>query len=252
MMTYEPQSRTLFSCDAFGSYGAAGDRICDDEFNEEEHTLFEKESLRYYANIVASLSNFVKSALEKLKSLPVNIIAPSHGMIWRTNPQTIIDRYARYAGYNTGGAQEKDICVIWGSMYGNTRIGVNAVIEGIKEEGVPFTEIEIPKTDVSEVLANAFSRKGLVIAMPTYEYKMFPPMAYVLELLGRKHVTDKIVFRLGSWGWSGGAEKDFIAVVDSYKWTFVESCEWQGVPTEENLMILKERGRELARQVRNS
>lgn len=252
MMTYEPSSGTLFSCDAFGSYGATGERIFDDEFDAEEHLLFEKEALRYYANIVASFGAAVKSALEKLKSIPVKVIAPSHGMVWRTHPELAIERCARYAGYNSGGAQEKEICVIWGSMYGNTRAGVTAVIEGIREEGVPVSEMEIPQTDASEVLACAFGSKGLVVAMPTYEYRMFPPMAHMLELFGRKHFTDKIVLRIGSWGWVGGAEKDFKTAVESYKWNMVESCEWQGVPSAEDLAVLKERGRELARQVKVS
>ncbi len=249
MATYERESMTLFTCDAFGSYGKTESRIFDDEFTPEEHLFFEQEALRYYANIVASFSTAVKSALEKISAFTIKTVAPSHGLIWRKDPHTAIDRYARYARYNTGGPMEKEICVIWGSMYGNTKTGVDAVIEGITAEGVRCTALEIPATDVSAVLAKAYPAAGLVIAMPTYEYKMFPPMAQVLSLFGRKLFTGKTVLRIGSWGWVGGAKKEYDETTASFKWDHIEPYEWQGVPMENDLAVLKERGRELAKAV---
>ena len=250
MMTFDRADGILFSCDGFGSYGSLGDRVFDDEFTADEHAFYEKESLRYYANIVASFSSFVAKALEKLGSLPVKVIAPSHGIVWRKNPLTIVNRYAKYAGYNTGGECEKEICVIWGSMYGYTKAGLDAVITGIEAEKVPYTIHQVPDTDASFVLADAYKAAGLVLAMPTYEYKMFPPMAHILDLFERKHVTGKKALRLGSWGWVGGAKKEYEERIANFKWTSVESVEWQGVPSKEDLALLKERGRELARAVK--
>jgi anaerobic nitric oxide reductase flavorubredoxin len=250
MMTFDRADGILFSCDGFGSYGSLGDRVFDDEFTADEHDFYERESLRYYANIVASFSTFVTKALEKLAGLPVKVIAPSHGIVWRKNPTAIVERYAKYASYNTGGACEKEICVIWGSMYGYTKAGVDAVIAGIEAEGVPYSIHQVPDTDASFVLSDAYKAAGLVIAMPTYEYKMFPPMAHVLDLFERKHFTGKKALRLGSWGWVGGAKKEYEERIASFKWTSVESVEWQGVPTKENLTLLKERGRELAKLVK--
>lgn len=257
MMSFERSSGTLFSCDGFGSYGATGDRIFDDEFSAEEHDFFEKESLRYYANIVASFSAFVLKALDSLTgatgtpALPVKIVAPSHGLIWRKNPATIIERYTKYAGYNTGKTPcEKEICVIWGSMYGYTRAALEAVLEGIREENVPYTMHQVPNTDAGFVLADAYKAKGLVLAMPTYEYKMFPPMAHILDLFERKHFVGKTALRLGSWGWVGGAKKEYDTRIESFKWDNLESVEWQGIATAEDLALLKERGRELAQKVK--
>jgi len=250
MMTYDRADKILFSCDGFGSYGALGERVFDDEFTAAEHAFYEKEALRYYSNIVASFSVFVKKALEKLGALDVKVVAPSHGIIWRTNPSTIIRRYAAYADYNTGAACEREICVVWGSMYGYTKAGVDAVVEGIKAEGIPFTIHQIPDTDPSFVLADAFKAGGLVLAMPTYEYKMFPPMAHILDLFERKHFTDKRVLRIGSWGWVGGAKKEYDEKIANFKWTSVESYEWQGIASANDLAVLKERGRELARLVK--
>lgn len=251
MMTYDRAGGTLFSCDAFGSYGTLGDRVFDDEFTAEEHAFYEHESLRYYSNIVSSFSAFVTKALDKLKALEVKTVAPSHGIIWRKNPKTICDRYAKYAGYNTGTAPcEKEICIIWGSMYGYTKAGLEAVIAGIEAEKVPYTIHQVPDTDASFVLADAYKAAGLVIAMPTYEYKMFPPMAHILDLFERKHFTGKKALRIGSWGWVGGAKKEYEERIAAFKWTSVESVEWQGVASESDLALLKERGRELAKLVK--
>ena len=254
MMTYEAKSKTLFSCDGFGSYGCVGtkenpSRIFDDECSPEELLHFENEALRYYATIVASFSSFVKQAIAKLEGLEIKVVAPSHGLVWRKNPSTIIEAYQRFASYNTGGELEKEVCIIWGSMYGNTKCGLDSVVEGIEAEGVKVNMLEIPSSDPSIVLAAAFKAKALVIAMPTYEYKMFPPMAYILNLFNRKHFSGKISLRIGSWGWIGGAKKEYDEAVLPLKWDEVESYEWQGLPSDEDKTILKERGRSLAKKV---
>jgi flavorubredoxin len=249
MMTWEPVSGTLFSCDAFGSFGALGGKIFDDEFGPEEHAFYEKESLRYYSNIVSSFSTFVERGVEKLSGLDIKCVAPSHGIVWRKNPRTIVDRYLKYAGYSRGMA-EKEIAVIWGSMYGNTKQGVDAVIRGIEAEGLPYSVHRIPDEDVSYSLADAFKSQALVLAMPTYEYAMFPPMAYVLDIFRRKHIFGKTVLRIGSWGWVGGAKKEYEAAIEALRWESVPSMEWAGAPTGQELAVLEERGRELARAVK--
>jgi flavorubredoxin len=99
MITWEPVSGTLFTCDAFGSFGALGtfdavpgDRVFDDEFNEKEHAFFEEEGIRYFANILSSFSAFVEKAVRKTAGLNIKIVAPSHGMVWRKDHQMKIDR----------------------------------------------------------------------------------------------------------------------------------------------------------------
>jgi flavorubredoxin len=248
MITWEGRSGTLFPCDAFGSFGALGDRVFDDEFTPEEHAFFEKETLRYYANIVSSFSVFVERAVEKLAGLDIACVAPSHGMVWRREPKKIIDRYLKYVSYAKQG--EREIAVVWGSMYGNTKAGLDAVIRGIEKEGVPYSLHRVPDENVSYVLAAAYKSAGLVIAMPTYEYAVFPPMAYALDILRRKHIANKTVLRIGSWGWVGGAKKEYDAILAGFKWNSLESLEWTGYPTEAEFMGLEERGRGLARTVK--
>ncbi|MCL2127907.1 MAG: FprA family A-type flavoprotein [Treponema sp.] len=248
MVTLEGSSGTLFSCDAFGSFGALGEKVFDDEFDGAEHAFFEEECLRYYANIVSSFSGFVEKAVQKLEGFDIKCVAPSHGMVWRRDPQKIIGRYLKYASWAKGPA-EKRIAVIWGSMYGNTEAGVRAVIRGIEKEGVACTCRRIPDENISWVLSDAYRSSGLVLAMPTYEYAMFPPMSYVLDIFRRKHIHGKKALRIGSWGWVGGAKKDYEAAIESLKWESVESCEWPGYPAEADLAALEERGRELARLI---
>jgi flavorubredoxin len=250
MVTWDGDSGTLFSCDAFGSFGALGDRVFDDEFDGGEHAFFEGETLRYYANIVSSFSIFVEKAVQKLAKLDIKCVAPSHGMIWRRDPQKIIGRYLTYASWARGPA-EKRIAVIWGSMYGLTKQGVDAVVRGIEREGVPCSVRRIPDENVSWVLADAYRSSGIVLAMPTYEYAMFPPMSYVLDIFRRKHLYGKRALRIGSWGWVGGAKKDYESAVELLKWDNLESIEWAGAPTPETLASLEAGGRKLAEIIRD-
>ncbi|GAB6277307.1 MAG: FprA family A-type flavoprotein [Rectinema sp.] len=251
MMTWAAEGGVLFSCDGFGAFGALGDRVFDDEISPDEHEFFEAESLRYYANIVASFGIFVKRAIEKVSGLSIKVVAPSHGIIWRAHPETIIERYLHYANYLEG-PREKEIAIVWGSMYGNTERGLKYVIEGIEEEKVPYTIHRVPNENVSFVLADAYKSEGIVVAMPTYEYRMFPPMAYVLDIFERKHIYQRKALRIGSYGWVGGAKKEYESKIAALKWDSIDSAEWAGAPSEDMAQLLRERGRELARRVKGA
>ena len=253
MCTFNAASGTLFSCDAFGGYGKTGERIFDDEFTTKELEYYRNESLRYYATIVASFSLFVKQAVKKLTDagLVIKTVAPSHGLIWRTHPETIIADYVKYAGYNTGGTCEHEICIICASMYGNTKKGAEAVARGIKkaDPSITIDFLEIPETDESHVLAAAYRSAGVVIAAPTYEYKLFPAMVQILDLFNRKHYTGKKALRIGSWGWIGGGRKEYDALSEPLKWDQIEQYEWQGTPAQTDIDALEAKGRELAGKI---
>ena len=150
------------------------------------------------------------------------------------------------------GPAEAEITVIWGSMYGHTEQVLNSVVKGIRSENVPVHIHRVPNEDVSWALADAWKSAGLVFGMPTYEYKMFPPIVYVLDIFGIKHVWNKKVFRFGSWGWSGGAQKDFEARTEKLKWDFIDPVEWNGYADEEVHKLAFQRGKELAQLVKES
>jgi anaerobic nitric oxide reductase flavorubredoxin len=232
MATFERHSGILFSCDAFGSYGTITDTLFDDQLSSDQHDFFMNETRRYYANILASFSIFVEKALVLLQPLDIKMIAPSHGLIWRENPQAIMETYSRFARYLQGPA-ETEITLIWSTMYGNTRQVVNAMVEGVRSEGVPIHLHQVPNDHVSFILASAMKSTGIILGMPTYEYKMFPPMAWTLDMFDRKKIWHKQVLRFGSFGWSGGAQRELEMLTAKLQWTFVDPVEWQGAPSED-------------------
>lgn len=250
MVTFEESSGVLFPCDAFGSFGKVEEHIFDDELTDSEREFYRKETLRYYSNIVSTFSGFVLKAIDKLEELDVKVIAPSHGIIWRKNPAEIIEEYRKLASYHNGPA-EKEITLIWSSMYGNTEKLVQPIIEAVKAEGVQINIHRVPQEHVSFVLADAWKSAGLIFGMPTYEYRMFPPMAHVLDIFDRSHVKFRKIFRFGSFGWSGGAQKQFREMTDGLKWDCIEPVEWQGSADEQTIKIAVAQAGELARQIKN-
>lgn len=249
MMTYEPESGILFSCDAFGAFGKVGEHVFDDQLTEEEKAFFERETERYYANIVSTFSGFVEKGLKKLEGLKVNVIAPSHGVIWRENPVKIIEHYRRLASYKNGPAEE-EVSVIWSSMYGNTEQLLEHVLAGLRDEGVKVHVHRVPQEHVSFVLASAWRSSGIIVGTPTYEYRMFPPMYAVLDVLERSHVMNRKAFRFGSYGWSGGAQKQYDEFIKTMKWDCLGDVEYQGAPTDEDKRAAYQMARDLARSVK--
>ncbi len=249
MATYEINSKILFSGDAFGAYGVHQGSIFDDETPNVNKYYWETEMLRYYANIVSTFSSNVIKAIESLSDLEIKMIAPSHGLVWRGKPEVVIKKYQRYAQYNQDFG-EPEICVVWGSMYGNTEIMLNAILKGIADEGIPITVHRVPNEDASFILADAYKAAGLIIGAPTYEYGMFPPMKYLMELLRKKHMRYKKVMYFGSYGWSGGAKREFDELIQNMHWDILEPIIFNGHPTLDELKIGESKAAEMAREIK--
>ncbi len=247
MVTWEEQSKILFSCDAFGGFGALRGSIFDDEY--DDLGFYIEESLRYYANIVAKFSRFVLKAIEALKDLEIEIIAPSHGLIWR-NPVKIIELYRKWAKYASE-PPEKGITVIYGSMYGNTEKMMNAVTQGASKSGLPIQVFDVARTDVSYILPYLWKYQGVIIGAPTYETKLFPPMTYVLTMAEYKRIFNRKVARFGSYGWSGGAQRDLESRIERLKWELTEVFEFQGGPTANDLEKGKDFGEKFAKLLKS-
>ena len=132
MVTYDVTDRILFSCDAFGGYGTLPGTMFDDQV--ADLVFYEREALRYYVNIVAKFSTPTLNAIQKLAGVPIEMIAPSHGLVWRRDPGRIIELYSRWAKLARGGG-ETAVTLVYGSMYGNTEKMMNAVAQGISRAG---------------------------------------------------------------------------------------------------------------------
>ncbi|MFX1521618.1 MAG: FprA family A-type flavoprotein [Promethearchaeota archaeon] len=253
MVTYETIDNILFSCDAFGGYGAIRGAIFDDENKKDDFDFYVKESLRYYANIVAKFSGQVQRAINKLVDAGIKIecIAPSHGLIWRENPEKIIELYQRWAGYMLG-ETEPGITVLYASMYGNTEAMMNAVVQGISKAAVPVEVFDVARIPVSYILPSLWTKKGIVIGAPTYEAGLFPYMVHVLDMAKRKRILNKKVARFGSKGWSGGAQKELEDLLERNKWELVDHFEFTGHATKEELMKGEDFGTRFAQLIKGS
>jgi flavorubredoxin len=247
MMTYDVDTQVLFSCDAFGGYGALRGAIFDDECTDFE--FYKHEALRYYTNIVSMFSRPVLMAIDKLADVPIDVIAPSHGLLWRQHPETIVAFYKKWAEYAQS-AGEIGVTLLYGSMYGNTEEAMNAVAQGISEEGVPLEIFDVTRTHASYVLPYLWTQRGVMVGAPTYEGSLFPPMAQMLDTVIHKRIKHKKVARFGSYGWGGGAQRDFERIIEPLKWDVVGSFEFKGAPTEAQLREAETFGAHFARAVK--
>jgi flavorubredoxin len=240
MFTYENSTKTLFSCDMYGAFGVLGNDCYFDDLSDEEKTLFENETIRYFSNVLTTFSSMVDKAIKKTKELDVSVIATGHGPLYNKSLDYIIDSYAKYCQYAKGFGNG-EVTILWGSMYGMTEIGVRFAKNYLENKGIKVNSIQLPQSNESEVVTNVFKSSGVVLAMPTYEYKMFPPLSHAIDELGRKRIVSKEAFRFGSYGWSGGAQKELDALMEQHKmkWNFVDSVEFAGKPNQDDLDSIK-------------
>lgn len=249
MMTYDATDRILFSCDAFGGYGAIRGGVFDDECGDR--SFYETEALRYYVNIVANYSPRVLSAIEKLADVPVDVIAPSHGLIWRKNPGRIVELYKKWAECARG-VCDTGVTLLYGSMYGNTEVAMNAVAQGISRAGIPVEIFDVARTHVSYILPSLWTKNGVVVGAPTYEVALFPPMAEVLTMAGRKRIRGKKAAYFGSHGWSGGGLREMKRIIEPLKWEMVDAYEFAGSPTGADIKEAVAFGRRFAESLREA
>ena len=249
MVTYDPGNGILFSCDAFGGYGAMRGTVFDDECLDKPFYI--RESLRYYVNIVAKFSSNVLRAIDKLGGLDIRMVAPSHGLIWRKEPGLIIELYRKWAGY-AAGEPEKGVTLLYGSMYGYTEKTMNAVAQGISGAGIPVEIFDVARTHPSYILPALWTHKGVMIGAPTYETNLFPPMQYVLHLCDLKRIHGRRYAVFGSYGWSGGAFKHTRQIVEPLQWELQGSFEFVGSPKPQDLKAAEEFGKTFAQAIKES
>ncbi len=247
MMTYLVEDQVLFSCDGFGGYGALDGAIFDDTCSDLGY--YEAEALRYFANIVAPFSKSVLKAMAKFAEMPINVVAPSHGLVWRQDPGRIIHLYKAWSEYYHAPAQV-GVTALLGTMYRNTERILSAALEGIAAEGVPVTVHDVRKTHASYILPDLWVQRGVLVAAPTYEGSLFPTMMDVLGMADRKRVTLKQAAYLGSYAWSGGGQADFERMAEKMAWEVVGGFGFLGSPKAADLDRARELGVQLARAVK--
>jgi flavorubredoxin len=201
MVTFEENNGILFSADAFGSFGTLDGGIFDDEI---DLSYFEDELRRYYANIVAKYANPVQKALQKLSPLNIKMIASTHGPIWRSNIEYIINKYDRWSKFET----EKGVVIVFGSMYGNTEEMAEVIARSLAEEGIKNIRMyDASKTHSSYILNDIFKYKGLIMGSPAYNGTIFPPMEHLVSKLENIVLKNHLLGIFGSSSWGGGGVK---------------------------------------------
>lgn len=249
IMTYETTERVLFSCDAFGGYGAVKGGIFDGEPNDPG--FYEREALRYYVNIIANFSSRVLYAIEKLENVFLEVIAPSHGLVWRQDVSRIVNLYRKWAEYASGDC-EPGVTLLYASMYGSTEMVMNAVARGVTQSGLPVKIFDAARTHSSYILPSLWTMNGVIVGAPTYEVSLFPPMADLLHMVARKRILNKTAAYFGGHGWSGGALRELNKIVEPLKWQIVDTLEYVGSPKDLDLKKAEEFGERFARQLQKA
>ena len=250
MMTYETSQQILFSCDAFGSYGALQGGIFDDDVVDK--SFYIQEAQRYYANIVSLFKKAVLNAIKKLEQVPVRMIAPSHGLVWRKDPLEIVNSYQLWSEYCLGAtARQAGVTLLTGTMYGSTMAFAESVAQGVLDEGLPLKMFDVLKTHPSYILSEIMVTEGILVGAPTYEGGLYPPMAHMLDELARKRFAgDRTVARFGSFGWNGGGMRDFDTITATLNWDVMDTLEFCGAASPNDLQKGRALGAAYARMVK--
>lgn len=213
MMTYDKNTQTLFSGDAFGCFGTLDGGVVDTELDA---ALYWSEMRRYYACIVGKYGSPVQKALQKLSSLPVNMICSTHGPIWKEQVAKVVAMYDAMSQYKA----EDGVVIAYGSMYGHTEQMAEQIASALNEQGVRNIFIyDLSKTDMSFVLSDLFKYKGLIIGSPTYCNELYPEVATLLMKIETRAVKDRVFGCFGSFSWAGVAVKRLTEFGEKMKWT---------------------------------
>ncbi len=201
MFTYVAGKAVLLPNDAFGQHYATAFRF-NDQVDQEE--LYE-EAIKYYANILTPFSDLVLRKIEEVVALnlPVEIIGPSHGVIWRKDPLQIVAKYQEWARQ----VPNKSAVVLYDTMWEGTRRMAEAVGEGLAAEGVPHKLLHVAVTDRNDVITEIFKAQAVIIGSPTVNKGYLPTLAPLMEDLRGLRFKNKIGAAFGAYGWSGEAVK---------------------------------------------
>lgn len=245
MFTYVTGRNILIPNDAFGQHYATEFRFNDQVDQDELHT----EALKYYANILTPFSKMVAKKIQEVVALnlPVEMIAPSHGIIWRTDPLQIVTKYAEWARQ----IPEERAVILYDTMWDATRKMAEAIGEGLTEEGVHNKLLHMAVTDRNDALAEVFKAKAVLIGSPALNNGILPTMTPILEDLRGLKFQNKIGAAFGSYGWSGECVKimeEHLERIGIGKVCDGVLAKWQ--PKPEDLDKCRELGRTVGKAVK--
>jgi flavorubredoxin len=245
MFTYLMGDNLLMPNDAFGQHYATAFRF-NDEVDTEE--LYE-EAIKYYANILTPFSSLVTRKIDEVLALklPVDMIAPSHGVIWRKEPLQIVLKYREWAAQTPA----KSAVIAYDSMWEGTRRMAEAIGDGLETEQVTHKTFFIPVSDQNDVLTEVFKAKAIILGSPTFNQGLLPTIMPLLENLRGLKFQNKIGAAFGSYGWSGEGVKiieDYLGKCNIPLAAEGVRAKWQ--PTPEDLARCREMGKKIGKAIK--
>ena len=238
MVTYIPSDKLLLPNDAFGQHIASSERF-DDEI---EWGILKEEAAKYYANIVMPYGSQVEKALEALSGLEIDMIGPSHGIIWRSLIPDILKEYKKWAGYET----ENKALIIFDSMWGSTEKIAYALRDGIEESEIPVTIRNLKNTHILDVITDVITTKLILIGSPTLNNSMLPSMGGFLTYLKGLRPKNRLGFVFGSYGWGGQAVSEIEKILKDLAWDIpFKSVNLNYIPDKKELIEVKKIGKKL-------
>lgn len=246
MFTYCPEAATLMPNDAFGQHVASEERFAD-EFGLPGAL---SELGIYYANILLPLGTAVGKAVARVVEAgwKLDIVAPSHGLIWRGDDvAAILDAYARW-----GAGEKRDkALVVFSTMWGSTETIARSVAEGIATVGVEVEVYDLAISPLAHVTAELLEAKALVLGSPTLHHGMLYRVAGYLQYLSGLKPTDRIAATFGSYGWSKGADKEMRSRLEEIGFELpFEDFLVKFRPTADDLSAAEAWGRQIAEAVK--
>jgi flavorubredoxin len=243
MATYSEKDKLLLPNDAFGQHIASSQRF-DDELG---WSWVRKEAAKYYANIVLPYGDQVQKALDAVNALSFDMIAPSHGIIWRTHLKDIIKDYQQWSSFTP----EKKAVIIYDTMWGSTKTLAYHLAEGISSAGIPVTLRNLTTTHYSDIVTDIMEAQLVCLGSPTLNNGMMPSMGELLTYVKGLRPQKKIGFFFGSYGWGGQAVSEMKTFLEPLHWDFpLESYKVNYVPKQHHLEDIQKKGRELAHHVK--
>jgi flavorubredoxin len=235
MVTYLPEEKLLLSNDAFGQHIATAERY-DDEVGWD---ILHEEAAKYYANIVLPYSEQVSKALNALAGLDIEMVAPSHGVIWRSHLPQILEAYQRWAINEV----ENRALIVYDTMWGSTEKIAYSLREGLEKAGVPVTMRNLKTNHISDIMTDVLCSKAIIIGSPTLNIGVLPTVGAFLTYLEGLRPKKRVGFAFGSYGWGGQAVKKIEAVMNTLGWDMpLNGITIQYIPDEEELDHVRELG----------
>ncbi len=246
MFTYLIEDKILMPNDAFGQHLASSGRF-DDTVDQE---VLMEEAVTYYANILTPFAPLIVRKIEEVVAmkLPIDMIAPSHGIIWRKDPMKIINAYMDWC---TGKAVKQKAVIVFDTMWGSTDKMARAIGEGIASQGVEVKLLKLRATDNTDVVTEIVDAKVVLVGSPTLNNGMFPSLGQFLTYITGLKPRGKLWGFFGSYGWGGGAVKGMVKTAKEAGFDVMEqSIELKWVPTEEEMKKCFEFGLQIAQKIK--